>query len=144
MRILLLCLLLALLPTTAFAQEAPVGSWITIDDNTGKPKSVIDIYKSSDGTLAGRVVEVLQSDRGPNPVCERCRGDRKNQPVEGMVILWGMKRAGDSWEAGRILDPSSGSIYSARLRTIEGGKRLELRGFRGFSLLGRTQVWVRQ
>lgn len=144
MRILLLCLLLALLPIKAAAQEAPVGSWVTIDDSTGKPKSVVEIYQASDGTLAGRVVEVLQSDRGPNPVCEHCRGDRRNQPVEGMVILWGMKRSGDSWEGGRILDPSSGSIYSARLRLIEDGKRLELRGFRGFSLLGRTQVWVRQ
>lgn len=144
MRILLLCLLLSLLPVKAMAQEAPVGSWLTIDDSTGKPKSVVEIYRSSDGTLAGRVIEVLQSDRGPDPVCEQCRGDRRNQPVQGMVILWGMEHAGDSWEGGRILDPSSGSIYSARLRLIEDGKRLELRGFRGFSLLGRTQIWVRQ
>lgn len=144
MRILLLFLFLALLPSAAFAQEAPVGSWVTIDDSTGKPKSVVEIYHATDGTLAGRVVEVLQSDRGPDPVCDRCRGDRRNQPVEGMVILWGMKRTGDAWEGGQILDPSSGSIYSARLRTIEAGKRLELRGFRGFSLLGRTQVWVRK
>lgn len=144
MRATLLCLLLALLPITALAQQVPTGSWVTIDDSTGKPKSVVEIYQAANGTLAGRVAEVLQSDRGPDPVCEKCRGERRNQPVEGMVILWGMERAGDTWEGGKILDPATGKIYSARLTPIDGGKKLEVRGFVGFSLLGRTQIWVRQ
>ncbi|MBA2239524.1 MAG: DUF2147 domain-containing protein [Lysobacter sp.] len=144
MRATLFCLLLALVPTMAVAQQAPTGSWVTIDDSTGKPKSIVEIYKAEDGTLAGRVAEVLQSDRGPGPVCNKCRGDRRNKPVEGMVILWGMKRSGDSWEGGRILDPASGKIYSARLTPADDGRELQVRGFLGFSLLGRSQVWVRQ
>jgi len=144
MRTLLLGLLLFVLPVAALAQASPVGTWTTIDDATGKPKSVIDVYEAADGKLAGRVTQVLHSTRGPNPLCEKCRGERKNQPIEGMVILWGMQRSGDEWKGGQILDPASGKVYSATLRPVAGGKQLEVRGFMGFSLLGRTQVWVRK
>lgn len=144
MTVLILALPLLAAPIAAFAQASPLGTWTTIDDATGKVKSVVEIYATSDGRLAGRVEKVLQSDRGPNPVCEKCPGDRRNKPVEGMVILWGMKPNNGSWEGGKILDPSSGKVYSARIRPVENGKKLEVRGFMGFSLLGRTQVWVRQ
>lgn len=144
MRLPLLALVLLALPSLAFAQHSPVGSWTTIDDTTGKPKSVIEIYEAKDGTVAGRVTQVLQSSQGPDPVCLECEGERKNQPIEGMVILWGLKPSGDDWVGGKILDPASGKIYSAKLRPIAGGKQLEVRGFMGFSLLGRTQVWIRQ
>ena len=142
--VLLLALPLAFASTTAFAQETPVGTWTTIDDKTKKPKSVVEIYESSNGALGGRVTEVLSSDRGPNPVCDKCSGDRKGKPVKGMVILWGIKKVGNSWEGGQILDPATGKVYSVKVRPIDGGRRLEVRGFMGFSLLGRTQVWTRQ
>jgi uncharacterized protein (DUF2147 family) len=136
---------LSLLSTAASAQTpAPVGHWTTIDDKTQKPKSVVEIYQAKDGSLAGRVTEILQSDRGPNPVCDKCSGDRKDKPVKGMVILWGIKQDGATWEGGQILDPASGKIYSVKVTPIDGGKKLEVRGFMGFSLLGRTQTWVRQ
>jgi uncharacterized protein (DUF2147 family) len=145
MRIKMLALLLLALPALAFAQQGtPVGSWTTIDDDTGKPKSVVEIYQTDDGTLAGRVVEVLQSKQGENPVCTECEGDRRNQPIEGMVIMWGLERDGDTWEDGKILDPSNGKVYSVRLTPVAGGEKLEVRGFIGFSLLGRTQTWVRR
>lgn len=144
MRTKLLALLLFALPMAAFAQASPVGTWKTIDDKTKKPKSTVEIYEAKDGSLAGRVTEVLQSDRGPNPVCDKCSGDRKNKPVEGMVILWSVRKRGDSWEDGKILDPASGKVYSVKITPVEGGKKLEVRGFMGFSLLGRTQTWVRQ
>ncbi|MFC3549768.1 DUF2147 domain-containing protein [Lysobacter cavernae] len=149
MRTKLLALLLLAMPalaasTAAFAQTSPVGTWTTIDDKTQKPKSVVEVYQAKDGSLAGRVSDVLQSDRGPNPVCDKCSGDRKNQPVKGMVILWGIKQKGDTWEGGQILDPTSGKVYSVKVTPIEGGKKLEVRGFMGFSLLGRTQTWVRR
>lgn len=149
MRTKLLALLLLALPalaasTAAFAQTSPVGTWTTIDDKTQKPKSVVEVYQAKDGSLAGRVSDVLQSDRGPNPVCDKCSGDRKNQPVKGMVILWGIKQKGDTWEGGQILDPASGKVYSVKVTPIEGGNKLEVRGFMGFSLLGRTQTWVRR
>ena len=144
MRTKLLALLLLALPMAAFAQNTPVGTWVTIDDKTQKPKSVVEIYETKDGSLAGRVSEVLQSDRGPNPVCDKCSGDRKNKPVEGMVILWSVRKHGDSWEDGKILDPASGKVYSVKITPVDGGKKLDVRGFMGFSLLGRTQTWVRQ
>ncbi|RDZ28852.1 DUF2147 domain-containing protein [Lysobacter silvisoli] len=144
MRTKLLALLLLALPLSAFAQNTPVGTWTTIDDKTQKPKSIVEIYEAKDGSLAGRVTKVLQSDRGPNPVCDKCSGDRKNKPVEGMVILWGVRKNGGSWEDGKILDPATGKMYSVKVTPVDGGKKLDVRGFMGFSLLGRTQTWVRQ
>jgi len=149
MRIAKTCLMSLALPLLAFsghalAQQGPLGTWTTIDDETGAPKSVVEIYEAADGTLAGKVVEVLQSDQGENPVCSKCSGDRKNQPIEGMEILWGLSANGDAWEGGKILDPAKGKIYSVKLQPIEGGEQLEVRGFMGFSLLGRTQTWHRR
>ncbi len=143
MRTRLIALLFLLLPLTAFAQS-PVGTWTTIDDKTKKPKSVVEIFEARDGTLSGRVVEILHSDRGPNPVCDQCSGDLKNKPVKGMVILWGVRRKGNVWEGGQILDPASGKVYSVKLTPVEGGRKLDVRGFMGFSLLGRTQTWTRR
>ena len=149
MRTKLLALLLLALPLSAIsqnvaAQNTPVGTWTTIDDKTQKPKSVVEIYQAKDGSLAGRVTEILQSDRGPNPVCDKCSGDRKDKPVKGMVILWGIRQKGDTWEGGQILDPKNGKTYSVKVTPVEGGKKLDVRGFMGFSMLGRTQTWVRR
>ena len=149
MRTKLLALLLLVLPLSAIsqtvaAQNTPVGTWTTIDDKTHKPKSVVEIYLAKDGSLAGRVTEILQSDRGPNPVCDKCSGDRKDKPVKGMVILWGIRQKGDTWEGGQILDPKNGKTYSVKVTPVDGGKKLDVRGFMGFSMLGRTQTWVRR
>ena len=146
MRQLLTLLALPLLAVSfsAFAQQSPVGTWTTIDDKTQQPKSIVEIYETRNGSLAGKVVEVLQSDQGENPVCLKCEGERKDQPIEGMVILWGVQQRGDTWEGGKILDPASGKVYSVRMRPTEGGTRMEVRGFMGFSLLGRTQTWNRR
>lgn len=148
MRTKLLALLLTLpmlaLSSLALAQSSPVGTWTTVDDQTKKPKSVVEIYEARDGTLAGRVSEILHSDRGPDPVCDKCTGERRNKPVKGMVILWGVKKKGDTWEGGKILDPATGKIYSVKVRTTNGGSKLDVRGFIGFSLLGRSQTWIRK
>ena len=149
MRTKLLALLLLALPLSAIsqnmaAQNTPVGTWTTIDDKTQKPKSVVEVYQAKDGSLAGRVTEILQSDRGPNPVCDKCSGDRKDKPVKGMVILWGIRQKGDTWEGGQILDPKNGKVYSVKVTPVEGGKKLDVRGFMGFSMLGRTQPWLRR
>ena len=105
---------------------------------------MVEIYPARNGSLAGRVNEILQSDCGPNPLCDKCSGDRKDKPVKGMDILWGVKKKGDSWEGGQILDPETGKIYSVKVRPSSDGAKLELRGFIGFSLLGRNQTWVRR
>ncbi|QWP74815.1 DUF2147 domain-containing protein [Lysobacter sp. K5869] len=143
MRKQLLALLLLALPAAAFAQVSPLGTWTTIDDKTNKPKSVVEIYEAKDGSLAGRVNEVLQSERGPNPLCDKCDGERKGKPVKGMVILWGIRKSGDTWEGGKILDPATGKIYSVKVTPQDAGKKLEVRGFIGFSLIGRSQTWMR-
>lgn len=129
----------------AFAQDltSPAGQWTTIDDETGKPKSIVQIDVAND-QLTGKVVEVLWSERGPHPVCEKCDGERKDKPVEGMTIIWDMKKDGEDWKGGKILDPKTGKIYNCKIHLTDGGKKLEMRGFIGFSLIGRTQVWERK
>jgi uncharacterized protein (DUF2147 family) len=145
MRKILIALLLFASPLAAFAQaNTPVGHWRTIDDKTGKVKSIVEIYETSNGTLAGKVLKVLNSDQGPNPLCEACKGDNHNKPIEGMVITWGLKQNGNAWSGGKILDPKSGKVYSAKMTPIEGGSKLDVHGYIGFSLLGRSQTWVRE
>jgi uncharacterized protein (DUF2147 family) len=124
-------------------EPTPLGVWKTIDDETRQARSLVQISEH-DGVLSGQVIELFRK-RGeePNPRCEECRGERHNQSVVGMTILWNMHRGGDTWEGGEILDPESGKIYRCNLHVTEGGSRLEVRGFIGFALLGRTQVWER-
>lgn len=129
-------------PVTA-AGPTPVGTWTTIDDVTGKPKSVVQINETN-GELSGTVLQVLQPDQGPDPLCEECRGELKDKPVVGMRILWGMKRDGDAWQGGKILDPDSGKTYRCNMHLTDAGQKLEVRGFLGFSVFGRTQVWNRR
>lgn len=141
------CALLAValaVAVPAMADElTPVGTWTTIDDATGKPKSIVQITESN-GKLQGKVLEVLQSNDGPHPVCKACDGERKDQPIEGMTILWGVSQDGKTWDGGRILDPKTGKIYKVSLTPTEGGKKLDVHGYIGFSLLGRSQIWERK
>jgi uncharacterized protein (DUF2147 family) len=132
--------LLLALPTLAFAQASPVGRWKTIDDETGKVKSIVEITESG-GTLRGQVAEVLQSDRGPNPTCDKCQGANKDKPVKGMVILWDLAPGGDGWEGGTILDPAKGKTYKSKLKLIDAGK-LGVSGCVAFFC--REQVWIRE
>jgi uncharacterized protein (DUF2147 family) len=133
----------ALVSGAVFAADVtPVGKWKTIDDKTGKEKSIVEITESG-GALTGKVIQVLNSEKGPNPLCEACTGDRKDQPVVGMVIMWGLHKDGDVWDGGSILDPNNGKTYSVKLTPSDDGSKLQVRGFIGWSLLGRTQVWNR-
>ncbi len=127
----------------AAADLSPVGIWKQVDDKTGEAKSLIQI-REVDGKLVGNVLKVLRSNKGPNPLCDRCSGALHNQPVNGMEILKGMKPDGDSWSGGTILDPKSGSTYRCTMKVIDGGQKLKVRGYIGFSLFGRTQVWLRE
>lgn len=133
-----------LLPALAFAQSSPLGRWRSIDDATGKPKAVIEIADAGNGTLSARIVKILDLKDGPNPVCKACKGQRRNQPMVGMVIAWGLKPDDGAWGDGRILDPENGKEYAVKMTPTDGGRRLEVRGFLGFALLGRTQVWQRE
>ncbi len=133
---------LGLLSLGVHAAESPTGRWKTIDDETGKVKSIVEITQSANGTLQGKVVEVLQSDRGPNPTCDKCSGANKDKPVKGMTILWGLKPDGDEWSGGTVLDPAKGKTYKSKLELLDGGKKLGMSGCIAF--ICRQQVWVRE
>ncbi|MGA0588179.1 DUF2147 domain-containing protein [Dyella sp. KRB-257] len=135
---------LLLIAGSAFAAtDAPVGTWKTIDDETHQPKSIVEITDNN-GELQAKVVKVLNSEEGPNPVCKKCDGARKNQPIEGMTIMWGVTKDDDVWDGGKILDPKTGKVYKVRLKMLDGGQKLDVHGYIGFALLGRSQVWERQ
>ncbi|QAU22944.1 DUF2147 domain-containing protein [Dyella sp. M7H15-1] len=135
------CLLLSSAAAWA-ANDTPIGTWRQVDDETGKVKSIIQITDNN-GELQGKVLQVLFSEDGPHPLCKKCGGDRKNQPVEGMTIMWGVHKNGDVWDGGKILDPKSGTVYKVKLNMGGGGQKLDVRGYVGFSLLGRSQTWLR-
>ncbi|WDK81870.1 DUF2147 domain-containing protein [Xanthomonas campestris] len=142
---LIMALPLAAASLLAQAADSPVGHWKTIDDETGKPKSVVQIEQAANGTLSGKVVEILQSNHGPNPTCDKCDGALKGKPIKGMTILWGLKPDGTAvWGGGSVLDPAKGKTYKAKITLTEGGKKLQMRGYVGIEALGRTQTWVRE
>lgn len=128
------------LPLAALA-SGPEGRWKTIDDETGQTKSIVEISRTSDGTLSGTVIEILQSDKGPNPVCDECSGARKDQPIQGMTILWGMSPKGDEWSGGTILDPAKGRTYRSKMQ-MHGDDELGVSGCVAF--ICREQVWQRE
>lgn len=126
---------------TALAQS-PVGYWKTVDDESGKKKSVIHIYEV-DGKLNGRIVAIFpEPDADPNPICTECDGDKKGQPMLGMEIMYGLEQDGDTWEGGKIMDPRKGKVYKCLIE-MEDENTLTVRGYIGFSLIGRSQNWYR-
>ncbi len=135
--------LLSLASSIAFAQMSPVGLWRTIDDETKTEKSLVRITESG-GVMTGKVEKIADPAKA-NANCTPCTDERKDKPVLGMTILRGVKPSSDAgtWEGGDILDPNNGKIYKVRLKPIDGGKQMEVRGFIGVALLGRTQTWVR-
>ncbi|HEX7326344.1 MAG TPA: DUF2147 domain-containing protein [Rhodanobacteraceae bacterium] len=126
------------------ATGSPVGTWTQVDDGTHKPKSIVQITQQPDGTLQAVVQRVLYSRQGTHPVCDKCSGTRHNQPVDGMVVMWGVRKDGDVWDGGHILDPANGKVYKVKLTLADGGARLDVRGYIGMPMLGRTQTWLRR
>ncbi len=139
---------IALLPlffaASAWGQSTPIGYWKTFDDATGDPKSIISIY-TKNGQQAGDVVRIIKAsdaavrNNAGQVICDKCDGERKDQPIDGMNIMWGFSQEGDQWDGGRILDPQNGKIYKAKMWLEDGA--LMVRGFIGFSLIGRSQQW---
>ena len=126
------------------SRNSPVGQWKTVDDVTGKAKSVVVIWEEN-GKLYGRIQKLVDPDPSdPNPRCDDCAGDQKGKRVIGLRILWDLCKDGDGWSGGTILDPANGKTYKCQLSVQDGGRKLKVRGFIGFSLLGRTQYWLRE
>ncbi len=128
---------------TAWAQTTPAGLWKTIDDETKVEKSLVRITDSG-GVLSGKVEKIL-TDKA-DAKCVECTDERKGQPVQGMTILRGIKPDAaekGTWVGGDILDPNNGKIYKVLLKLVDGGKMLDVRGYVGMPMLGRTQTWLR-
>ena len=114
-----------------------VGKWKTIDDATGKPKSVVEIFKKSDGKYYGKIVKLFNKPENDN--CVKCKDDRKNKPLIGLEIIRSISKDGNEFSNGTITDPQVGKTYKCTI--TRDGNKLNVRGYVGFSALGRTQTW---
>jgi uncharacterized protein (DUF2147 family) len=134
---------LGLLSAIVHAQATPVGLWKTIDDHSKKERSLIRITDSG-GVLTGRIEKSLDPDSKPGEVCDKCTDERKDKPLLGMALIRNTKQnASDKtiWDGGDITDPDNGKVYRLRLKPLDGGKTLEVRGYIG--PFYRNQTWVR-
>ena len=134
---------LCLWGTAAFAQSSPAGLWRTIDDDGKTERSLVRISDAG-GTLTGKIEKIADPTR-QDARCTDCEGARKDQPVLGMTIIEGVRSgsSADLWDGGTILDPNNGKVYKVRMTLKDGGRTLDVRGYVGMPLLGRTQTWQR-
>lgn len=135
MKKLLATFVFSLFSVMSFAQIE--GKWKTIDDETKQAKSIVEIYKKSDGKYYGKVSQLLIKPTNPN--CTGCKDDRKGKPILGLEIIRGLEKDGDEFTDGTITDPKTGKTYKCTI--TKSGDKLNVRGYMGVSLLGRTQVW---
>lgn len=117
-----------------------IGKWKTIDDQTGKAKSIVEIYERY-GKIYGKIVDIIDIEKKTS-LCTACPGKEKNQPVMGLVVIKGLIKEGKEYNSGQILDPISGKVYKCFI-TLDGNDKLNVRGYIGISLFGRTQTWNR-
>ena len=138
----LLAMFLGALTFSALAQNTPVGLWRSSDDKTGEAKAEIRIAESPGG-LIGKIEKRLFRAPGAPDICVPCSDDRKDQPILGLEIIRGAKKAEgqDVWEGGKIVDPENGRNYTLKMTPIDSGQKLEVRG--SFGPFGRTQTWAR-
>jgi uncharacterized protein (DUF2147 family) len=135
-------LLFCFLTAAAFGQDV-TGHWKTIDDETGDPKSVVQIYKTNDGRYEGKIVKLYRKPtEDQDPVCKECpKSDaRHGKKINGMVIISDLKKEGNEFSGGEIMDPKNGKSYTCKIWT-EGKDVLKVRGYLGFFY--RTQTWHR-
>ena len=135
MRKLLLAFGAILISSVSFAQIE--GKWKTIDDETGKAKSIVEIFKKSDGKYYGKINQLLS--KPEHETCVNCKDDRKNKPLIGLEIIRGLSKDGDEFSGGTITDPKNGKSYKCLIK--KDGNKLNVRGYVGFSLIGRSQIW---
>ena len=117
------------------------GKWKTIDDETGNEKSIVEIYKAENGKAYAKILQLLEAGK-EDSICDNCDGAKKDQPIKGMEIIDGLTKDDDEWNSGNILDPKTGKEYKCILE-LEEMDKLKVRGYIGFSLIGRTQYWYR-
>jgi uncharacterized protein (DUF2147 family) len=128
---------------SAFSQvNSIVGNWKTIDEKTGEAKSIVRIYKHTDGKYYGKIEKLFNN---PDGKCVNCKDENKDKPILGMVIITEMKEKGDNLEGGYILDPAEGKKYNASISYDKGTGKLKLRGsLDKLGMLGRNQYWEKE
>ncbi len=142
LKVLLATLACLALNSNAFAQAAPVGLWKTIDDETKLEKSFVRITEAG-GVLTGKVEKIVDPAKQDSK-CDKCTDDRKDKPVLGMTLVRNTKQSAEDkevWDGGDILDPNNGKVYRLRLKPLDGGKTMEVRGYIGPFF--RNQTWIR-
>ncbi len=122
-----------------FAQDV-FGTWYSLDPDTGENESIIRVYKQGD-EVYGRIETILREE-DKDKTCIECTGEDKDRPIEGLVIMKGLKKDGEEYNGGTILDPKNGKYYKCYI-TLEDENKLKLRGYIGFSVIGRTEYWYR-
>jgi uncharacterized protein (DUF2147 family) len=135
-------LVLAAAAATVQAQNTPIGLWKTIDDDGKTEKSLVRISDDG-GALVGKIEKIFDPAK-QNSVCDKCTDERKDKPVLGLTILRNARQDADDkevWSGGDILDPNNGKVYRTRLKPVEGGKQMQMRGYIG--PFYRTQTWIR-
>lgn len=138
-------LVCALAAFAAHAQVSPAGLWKTIDDDSKQEKSLVRIVEAG-GVFTGRIEKLLDPTATADAKCDKCSDARKDQPILGLTIIRNVKHNADDsalWDGGDVLDPNNGKVYKVRLKPVDGGRKLEVRGYIGAPLLGRTQTWLR-
>lgn len=133
------------LAASSMIGASPVGYWKTMDNVTGKPKSIIQVWKTSNQLLMGKVIKVFAKN-DKNLLCTACVGAQHNQPITGMVVISGLKLANNQWKSGEIFNPENGKTYRCSARLSENGKKLNVKGYFGFSgfpIFGHSQTWER-
>jgi len=138
----LAALFLAAVSGQCAANLSPAGRWKAIDDKTGEARGIVRIYEEH-GALFGKI-EAAVKDGEAKEHCDLCRDDRKGKPIIGLLVLRGLRKQGEEYGGGDILDPDTGLVYRCKLRLLDEGKRLLVRGYLFAPLLGRSQIWIRE
>ncbi|HMD68881.1 MAG TPA: DUF2147 domain-containing protein [Chitinivibrionales bacterium] len=140
---LLLIMTFCSLPAFPSDTLSPAGRWKTVDDKSGKPKSIMNIVLRGDTLVA--TIDSLYREPGeePDPVCDKCTDWRKNMKVKGLTITDAMVRRGNEWSGGRITDPDNGKAYRCIVKLLDKGTQLDVHGYIGFAIIGRSQYWYR-
>jgi uncharacterized protein (DUF2147 family) len=133
-------LLFCITAMTSMQSQSVVGKWKTIDDATGEAKSIVEVFSKS-GKIYAKVIDILDP-AIKNSLCQKCSDEDRNKPILGLTIIKGLSKDGAEYNSGEILDPKNGKLYKCAL-TLESKDKLKVRGYIGFSLIGRTQYWHR-
>lgn len=139
MKKLLFTFLFIALNSSIYSQSI-FGKWQNIDEETNKVDSVIEVYEKN-GKAFAKIIQISDENR-QDALCDKCKGKRKNTPILGMNILTGLKKDGDEWSGGKILDPKNGKEYKCYIK-LENNNKLKIRGYIGFAAFGRTAYWYR-